>query len=65
MKPPARSIPSWAIATTSRMWDATGPMMIDQLDHASERLAGAWIAAWREAGKPKLPTKCATFLWDK
>jgi hypothetical protein len=45
------------------MWDATGQMMISQLDHASERLAGAWIAAWQEAGKPKLSDKCALFFY--
>jgi len=46
------------------MWDSTGDIMIGQLDHASERLAGAWISAWNEAGKPKLSDKCAAFLWD-
>lgn len=46
------------------LWDSTGELMIAQLDHASERLAGAWIAAWNEAGKPKLPDKCAPFFWD-
>ena len=46
------------------MWDATGDMMIAQLDRASERLAGTWLAAWKQAGKPNLPDKCAAFLWD-
>jgi len=46
------------------LWDATGKIMIAQLELASERLAGTWIAAWREAGMPKLPDKCATFLWE-
>lgn len=46
------------------LWDSTGTLMVGQLDRASQRLAGAWIAAWREAGKPKLPDKCATFLWE-
>lgn len=45
------------------LWDSTGEIMIDQLDRASERLAGTWIAAWQQAGKPKLSDKCATFFW--
>lgn len=47
------------------MWDSTGQMMITQLDHASEALAGTWLAAWQQAGKPKLSDKCALFFWKK
>lgn len=47
------------------MWSSTGPMMISQLDHASERLAGAWIAAYNQAGKPKLSDKPAMYFWGK
>lgn len=47
------------------MWDSTGPIIISQLDHASEALAGTWLAAWREAGKPKLSGNCAPFFWKQ
>lgn len=47
------------------MWESTGPMMISQLDYASERLAGAWIAAWKQAGKPKLSDKPAPYFWKE
>jgi len=47
------------------MWKSTGPMMIGQLDHASERLAGAWNAAYIQAGKPKLSDKPAMYFWKE
>lgn len=47
------------------MWKSTGPMMISQLDHASERLAGAWIAAYNQAGRPKLSDKPAPYFWKQ
>ncbi len=47
------------------MWKSTGPMMISQLDRASERLAAAWIAAYNQAGKPKLSDKPAPYFWKQ
>lgn len=47
------------------MWKSTGPMMISQLSHASERLAGAWTAAYNQAGKPKLSDKPALYFWKQ
>ena len=47
------------------LWDSTGDIMTKQLDHASEALAGTWIAAWQQAGKPKLPATCAPFFWKE
>lgn len=47
------------------LWKSTGPMMISQLELASERLAGAWIAAYEKAGKPKLSNKPAPYFWKQ
>lgn len=55
--------PAMGYRYNKSMWTATGPMMINQFDRASERLAGAWISAWQAAGKPKLSDKCAPFFY--
>lgn len=55
--------PTFGYKYETSMWTATGPIMIDQLDRASERLAGTWISAWKAAGKPDIPGKCAPFMW--
>lgn len=47
------------------MWKLTGPMMINQLDRASERLAAAWIAAYNQAGGPKLSENPAPYFWKQ
>jgi len=47
------------------MWESTGPIMLTQLRTASEALAGVYIAAWQDAGKPELGNKCAAFFWEE
>lgn len=41
----------------------TGSILIGRLKSASEALAGAYVAAWKEAGKPALPAKHAPLFW--
>lgn len=45
------------------LWRDTGPIVQGQLSGASQALAGAIIAAWEEAGKPKLSDKAAPLFW--
>ncbi|MFQ3549250.1 MAG: S1/P1 nuclease [Armatimonadota bacterium] len=46
------------------LWNETKDIMKAQLAKASERLAGVYIAAWEEAGKPDLGDKPAPYFWD-
>ena len=47
------------------LFDQTGPMMIGQISHAAQATAGVWIAAWEQAGKPKLEEKPAPLYWGR
>ena len=42
----------------------TGPILVGRLKSASEALAGLYVAAWKEAGKPTMPDKHAPLFWD-
>ncbi len=41
----------------------TGSILMGRLKSASEALAGVYEAAWREAGRPTLPSKHAPLFW--
>lgn len=41
----------------------TGSILVGRLKSASEALAGVYVAAWKEAGRPKLPSKRAPLFW--
>jgi hypothetical protein len=47
---PQRSVGYWR-----NFWALQGPVVEDQLTRATRRMAGLWLAAWREAGSPKVP----------
>ena len=41
----------------------TGSILTGRLSSAAEALAGLYVAAWKEAGKPALPEKHAPLFW--
>jgi hypothetical protein len=43
----------------------TLPIAHSRLTKASEALAGVYIAAWEQAGKPELPAKSAALFWGQ
>jgi len=47
------------------MLDDTGGILTGQISHASQAAAGVFIAAWKEAGKPAMPEKCAPLFWGR
>lgn len=57
--------PGFGYSYYNIMWNETGDILKGQLTSASEDLAGTYIAAWEEAGKPALSDKCAAILWEK
>ena len=60
----ARGIdPGHAYKYYKSLADDTGSMLIGRLESASEALAGLYLAAWKEAGKPALPAKHAPLFW--
>ena len=60
----ARAIdPGHAFKYYKSLADDTGSMLIGRLESASEALAGLYLAAWKEAGKPALPAKHAPLFW--
>jgi len=47
------------------LYEDTGSILTGQLSRAAEALAGVYISAWKEAGKPKLEGKVAPIMWDE
>ena len=45
------------------LFQLSGHILKGRLESAAEALAGVYVAAWTEAGKPKLPNKCAPLFW--
>lgn len=48
-----------------QMWTDTGPILQGRLTNAAQAVAGVYVAAWTEAGKPKLYGKRAPVYWSK
>ncbi|MGB9619362.1 MAG: S1/P1 nuclease, partial [Armatimonadota bacterium] len=56
----ARSIdPGHGFKYYRSLAEDTGSMLIRRLESASEALAGIWLSAWKQAGKPNLPARHA------
>ncbi len=62
----ARGIdPNHAYKYYKSLADDTGSILVGRLESASEAVAGLWLAAWKQAGKPALPAKHAPLFWGR
>ncbi len=60
----ARAIdPNHAYKYYKALADDTDSILVGRLESASEALAGLWVAAWKETGKPALPAKHAPLFY--
>lgn len=62
----AREIdPNYGYRYHKSLFEYTGTILTSRLAHAAEALAGIYIAAWEEAGRPEMPATAAPLFWGE